>query len=98
MRVHWVNSARLDRAEIIDYIAVENPQAAMKMDRLFSDAAKRLSSFPFLGRVGAVSGTRELVPHESYRLIYEVDETTQAVWIMALVHTALQWPPVREGG
>ena len=40
------------------------------------------------------AGTRELVAHESYRLVYEIDGST--VWVLALVHTARRWPPVTE--
>ena len=47
-----------------------------------------------LGRPGTISGTHELIPHESYRLVYEIEQET--VWILALVHTAKQWPLVRE--
>ena len=47
-----------------------------------------------LGQSGKIPGTRELIPHESYRLVYEIDGET--VWILTLVHTARQWPPVRE--
>jgi toxin ParE1/3/4 len=47
-----------------------------------------------LGHIGRVPGTRELIPHESYRLVYEVEADT--VWILALVHTARQWPPMRD--
>jgi plasmid stabilization system protein ParE len=43
-----------------------------------------------MGRTGLVPGTRELIPHESYRLVYEVEGDT--VWILALVHTARMWP------
>ncbi len=96
MKVRWIAAARQDRADIVDYIAVENPRAALKMDDLFSEAAQRLGKFPMLGRIGKVPGTRELIPHESYRLVYEVDEATDTVWVMALMHTARQWPPVRE--
>ena len=64
------------------------------MDGLFSDAATQLEKYPNLGHSGAVSGTRELIPHESYRLVYEIERET--VWILALVHTARQWPPVRK--
>ncbi len=64
------------------------------MDALFSDAAAHLEQHPKLGRPGAVAGTHELIPHESYRLVYEIDRET--VWILALVHTARQWPPVRK--
>lgn len=46
-----------------------------------------------MGRPGQIPGTRELIPHESYRLVYEVQAGT--VWILALVHTARLWPPNR---
>lgn len=64
------------------------------MDALFSDAATRVADHPKLGKSGKIPGTRELIPHESYRLVYEIDGET--VWLLALVHTARQWPPVRE--
>ena len=60
------------------------------MDELFSDAAARLIAHPKLGRPGTIHGTRELIPHESYRLVYEISGET--VWILTLVHTARQWP------
>ncbi|MEN2989687.1 type II toxin-antitoxin system RelE/ParE family toxin [Tistrella sp. BH-R2-4] len=96
MKPRWIAPARQDRANIIDTIAAENPGAALKMDDLFSDVAKRLSVFPNLGRVGRIPGTRELLPHESYRLVYEVDDAADTVWVIALMHTARQWPPVRD--
>ncbi|WP_156500135.1 type II toxin-antitoxin system RelE/ParE family toxin [Ectothiorhodospira sp. BSL-9] len=37
---------------------------------------------------------RALIPYESYRLVYEIDDET--VWVLALVHTARRWPPSRE--
>lgn len=93
MIVRWIATANQDRADIIDYIAVDNPRAALKLDQLFSDAAAKLADFPMLGRAGKIPGTRELFPHEHYRLIYEVSDDT--VWVLALVHTARLWPPVR---
>lgn len=48
------------------------------MDELFSDAAARLAEHPKLGTLGKIPGTRELIPHESYRLVYEIDDET--VW------------------
>lgn len=64
------------------------------MDALFSDAAARLADHPMLGRPGKIQGTRELVLHESYRLVYEIGGET--VWMLALVHTAHRWPLVRD--
>lgn len=61
------------------------------MDALFSKAATRLAEHPKLGRAGRIPGTRELVVHASYRLVYEMNG--DALWLLALVHTARQWPP-----
>lgn len=90
MRVFWASAAEQDRADIIDYISRDNPLAAVRMDEFFSDAARRLATHPLLGKSGQIPGTRELIPHESYRLVYEVQG--DAVWILALVHTARLWP------
>ncbi|MCF7997400.1 MAG: type II toxin-antitoxin system RelE/ParE family toxin [Chromatiaceae bacterium] len=92
MRVVWTPEALQDRREIWDYIASDNIAAAIKLDERFSDAAERLADHPKLGRSGMITGTREVFPHEHYRLVYEIDDET--VWILALVHTARLWPPV----
>ena len=94
MRVIWTPEALQDRTDVWDYIAADNPQAAARMDALFSDAAGRLADHPKLGRPGTIPRTRELVPHESYRLVYEISGET--VWLLALVHTARKWPLVRD--
>lgn len=90
MKVFWAAAAEQDRADIIDYISQDSPLAAIRMDELFSQAAARLAEHPLLGRGGQIAGTRELIPHESYRLVYEVEG--DAVWILTLVHTARLWP------
>ena len=94
MRVFWASAAEQDRTDIIDYISQDNPLAAIRMDALFAEAAGRLAEHPHLGKTGLISGTRELIPHESYRLVYEVQNNT--VWILALVHTARMWPPRQQ--
>jgi toxin ParE1/3/4 len=94
VRVVWTPEAQQDRVDIWDTIAADSPRAAARIDALFSDAAASLAQYPKLGRPGTISGTHELIPHESYRLVYEIEQET--VWILALVHTAMQWPPVRE--
>lgn len=93
MKVCWASAAEQDRADIMDYISQDNPLAAIRMDELFVDAAGRLAEYPNLGKTGLIAGTRELIPHENYRLVYEVQDNT--VWILALVHTARMWPPRR---
>ncbi|MBU6468443.1 MAG: type II toxin-antitoxin system RelE/ParE family toxin [Betaproteobacteria bacterium] len=72
-----------DRDDVWDFIATDNPRAAAK-----------LADHPKLGRLGEIQGTRELMPHENYRLVYEISGET--LWILALVRTARQWPLVRD--
>lgn len=93
MKVIWTPEAEQDRDDIWLHIAVDNLRAAARLDELFSDAAARLADHPKLGRPGKIHGTRELIPHESYRLVYEIDGET--VWVLTLIHTARQWPPVQ---
>ena len=91
MNVEWTATARRDLAEIIEYIAVENPQAALRMDDLLSAAPRILKRYPLMGKPGAVKGTRELLPHRSYRIVYTVEAET--ISVLAIVHTARRWPP-----
>ena len=92
MKVRWTPEAQDDRAQIFDYIVADSPRSAVKMDELFSKAAARLADHPEIGRTGRNLGTREEIPHKSYCLVYEIEQET--VWVLALVHTARQWPPV----
>lgn len=93
MKVIWTPEAEQDRLDIWDYIATDNPPAAVRMDELFSAAAASLKAFSDKGKLGQIVGTRELIPHENYRLVYQTEN--DAVWILALVHVARMWPPLK---
>jgi addiction module RelE/StbE family toxin len=90
MKVIWASSAEQDRAEILEFIGLDNPIAAITMDELFAEVSSRLEKHPLLGKPGRISETRELIPHANYRLIYEVQD--DQVRILVLVHTARLWP------
>jgi toxin ParE1/3/4 len=94
VRVRWSKDAEQDRDEIFELIAADSPIGAVKMDLLFKEAAERVAEFPHMARPGELPGTRELIPHPSYRLVYEVLD--DAIYVHALVHTARQWPPVED--
>ncbi|PPA05538.1 type II toxin-antitoxin system mRNA interferase toxin, RelE/StbE family [Pseudomonas sp. MWU12-2312b] len=91
MKIIWTREAAQDRADIWDYLYANNPKAAIDMDNRFSDAISRLAQHPESGPAGIIAGTRELIPHQSYRIVYE--QAVNAIWILALVHTSRQWPP-----
>jgi len=83
-------AAEEDRLCIWTYIAAEDVGAAVRMDERFRDASEQLAMFPRSGPRGIVRGTRELVPHANYRLVYEIK--SGVVRILSLVHVSRQWP------
>lgn len=95
MKVRWTPEAEADRLAIWEYLVARDPAAARDMDLRFSEAAAGLADFPWRGHAGDVPGTRELTPHRSYRMVYDVADDT--VWILVLIHAARQWPPLADG-
>jgi addiction module RelE/StbE family toxin len=93
MNVVWTLEAQRDREDIFEYIASGDPLDAARVDERFSAAARRLAYQPLKGRAGRVVATREYLAHEHYRLVYEIRD--ESLRILALVHVARQWPPVR---
>jgi len=93
VRLEWAPLAIADRKSIFDYIAPENLDAALALDELLERKAALLSAHPEAGRAGRVRGTRELVAHRHYVLVYDTDP--ERVRILRVLHTSRQWPPLR---
>jgi toxin ParE1/3/4 len=91
MTIVWTYQARLDRRTIFHHISRDNPAAAIALDERFALAAGRLQHLPLSGRPGRVAATRELLIHPSYLMIYDIVE--RRVRVLAIIHTARQWPP-----
>lgn len=96
MKLRWSQQAENNRSEILAYIGAESPTAARRMNALFTAAAVRLRSFPYLGRIGILPGTREFTIHPNYRLLYEIAD--REIVVLALLHASRQWPPEPEDG
>ncbi|MDE1991729.1 MAG: type II toxin-antitoxin system RelE/ParE family toxin [Rhizobiaceae bacterium] len=92
MKLAWTPEARADRHAIYAYIEAENAAAALMLDELFAKRSRQLITHPMTGRPGRVSGTRELVVHKNYILIY--DFAGETVRIIRILHAAQQWPPL----
>jgi toxin ParE1/3/4 len=92
VKLVWAPLAIDDREAIFDYIEEDNPRAAVDMDELFEQKALLLVEQPkIVGRSGRVAGTRELVAHRHYVLVYDVGP--DRVRILRVLHTSLLWPP-----
>jgi toxin ParE1/3/4 len=79
---------------IVDYISDDNPVAAQALKDQIEAKVSRLVDHPKLYRSGRIPGTREMVVHRNYVLIYEEDEAT--ISILRVLHGAQQWPPDGE--
>lgn len=90
MKLVWTRLAQADRRAIRAYIATDDQRAALAMDELFSQKAARLTHLPEMGKPGRVDGTRELVAHRHYILVYAVKH--DQVQVLRILHTARQWP------
>ena len=91
MDLFWTHEAIADRVGIYDYIEADKPTAALALDEIFAEKALLLIHHPNLGRKGRVMGTRELVVHPNYLLVYDVAD--ERVRILRVLHAAMQWPP-----
>lgn len=89
-KLYWTQEAIQDRETIYDFVEVDSPRAALQLDKLFEEKASRLIAYPELGKAGRVPGTRELVIHQNYILIYDVIENS--VRVLRVLHAARQWP------
>lgn len=88
----WTLEAIEDRENIYDHIEADSPAAALDLDELFKEKASLLVDHPSLGRIGRVAGTRELVVHRNYILIYDL--VADLLRVLNVVHAARQWPPI----
>ncbi|MDR2573577.1 MAG: type II toxin-antitoxin system RelE/ParE family toxin [Desulfovibrio sp.] len=94
MKVDWSEPAEEDLDAIVEYIARENLQAALDMDGLLRNSADELAVFAERGKPGRIPGTRELIVHKNYILVYVL--TPDAVQIVTVLHAARQWPPKKR--
>ncbi len=89
---YWRPQAVADRKNIADYIARDNPIAAVELVDLLIETAGRLDANPKLGRVGRIRGTREWVAHPHYVIFYRTLGAPAHVEILRILHTSRQWP------
>ena len=76
--------------EIIDYIEQRNATAAQSLYAAIVQSAENLPRMPYLFRPGRVAGTRELVVHPNYIVVYQVG--SDVVDILRILHSRQQYP------
>lgn len=91
MRVEWLRTALANLNAEAEFIAQNNPAAAVRVVNVILQSVNQLKKFPALGRPGRVPGTRELVIHRTpYLIPYRVRKGT--IEILRIFHGARRWP------
>jgi len=90
MKIRYRLDAIADFAQIHSHIAEDNPAAARLIIGRIEHSITRLTRFPESGRIGVVTGTRELVvPGLPYIVVYLIVE--KFIDFVAVVHAAQDW-------
>ncbi|MEC4685206.1 MAG: type II toxin-antitoxin system RelE/ParE family toxin [Nitrospirota bacterium] len=80
-----------DLKEAGNFIASDNPEAALRMSERVQEAVEYLLDHPNMGRPGRVAGTRELIVSGTpFILVYRVK--TPSIQILRVLHHAREWP------
>lgn len=90
LQIVWSDEARGDLRSLIEYIAPRNSIAARRMKILFDEAILPAVEHPYLFRPGRIAGTREIVVHPNYILVYQVGDG--ALVVLRVLHARQQYP------
>ena len=90
MKLRWTRVALQDLRHLYEYIAEDNPSAAISMVNRIQEATQRLKKHPQMGRPGRVQGIRELIIAGSpYIVVYVLSDSE--IQIVAVIHSAMRW-------
>lgn len=91
MTLVWLRRAITDRDAQLDYIAQDNPRAAIEQGDRIADQVSQLVRHPEIGRAGRMQGTRELVISRTpFIVVYRLKD--KRIELLRLLHGAQQWP------
>ena len=85
MIVEWRARAHEDRSKLFDYVAEDDPTAALKLDDEIEKKTDALPEHPELYRVGRVRGTREMVLAPNHVLVYRILKRKAIIEIVRIV-------------
>lgn len=88
--LEWKKQAQADLFAIVDFISDDNPEAAQTLKNEIEEKTEKLREFPDLYKLGRKRGTREMVAHKNYIVIYRV--TNNQIEVLRVKHSAQQWP------
>lgn len=89
--LNWEADALLQYEMLIQFVRDRNQLAANALAHRIDEGVERTRHFPEIGRPGRVIGTRGLIVHPNYIVVYQVTET--AIDVLRLLHARQLYPP-----
>lgn len=90
LELYWEPEASDQLASILEYIAQQNAAAALRVDELINGRVELSRQFPEIGRPGRVAGTRELIAHPNYIVVYVIE--AERIRILQALHARQRYP------
>ncbi len=91
MKLVWLPKAIANRDAQIDYIAEDDPNAAIEQGDRIEQQISQLVKHPEMGRAGRKQGTRELVISRTpFIVVYRIKG--KRIELMRILHGSRQWP------
>lgn len=94
LRLLWTEQAEDDLAQIIAFISLDSQAAAQRLKERIERSVTPASEHPYMFRPGRVPGTREIVAHPNYIVVYRV--AAEHIEVTAVVHARQEYPPDDE--
>ncbi|CAI1131580.1 Toxin RelE4 [Serratia quinivorans] len=90
LTVKWTDEAKTGLYTLIAFIAEQNPVAAESLMQRIEESVIPVTEHPYLFRTGRVAGTREIVVHPNYIVIYRV--LAEHIEVLSVLHARQEYP------
>jgi toxin ParE1/3/4 len=91
VHIRWTKGAKQNLKQVEDYIAQDNPRAAIDTVLKIVKSIEALADHPAMGKAGRIFNTRELIIGGTpYIVPYRVKEGH--IEILRVLHGAMRWP------
>ena len=90
LKLLWSETAERNIERILDRIAFDNRTAAVDIKQRVDEVIDMALQQPYMFRLGRVPGTREIVAHPNYIVVYRV--LIEHIEIVRVLHAAQKYP------
>jgi len=88
--VRWTQEALKELEQILDYIAFDSGSAAERLSHQLNQSIRVACEFPNGFKPGRIQGTREIVAHPNYIIVYRV--MSEQIDIISVLHARQEYP------